>query len=139
MLRIEPRRTPVRIRLKSGESEHSSLASLKLDFKVTDVKAALVSGALKKWLRQNGETDKNLQEILEKPSESRELVSYRSLYKAFFPEAFKEMNGSSLADLYHYWEGKPEYKTNLNNLYYACFEPEETELAIIFLKLEKQK
>lgn len=134
MFIIEPKRNPVRIRIQSGGKEHSSLASLKFSFNVPDVKAALKSGALLKWLRQNGEMAEiysSIQEVMENVNGCIEEISTLSIYKAFYPEAFSNMDMPTLAGLYHYWEGMPEYKLNLECMKNVVHE--ERELGKIFL------
>lgn len=53
-MRLIPKAKAVRIRIKSGGEEHSSLDSLKKNFDVSDVRL-LLDGRLLRWLRQQGE------------------------------------------------------------------------------------
>lgn len=136
--KIEPKRNPVRIRIQSGGKEHSTLASLKSFFNVPDIKAALKSGALLKWLRQNGEMTEiygTLQEMMENANGCIEEINSLFLYTTFFPEVFNNTNTHTLVDLYHYWEGQPEYESNLEFMRnVAC---EERGLGKIFLNKKK--
>lgn len=53
-MRLIPKAKAVRIRIKSGGEEHSSLDSLKRNFNLSDVRV-LLDGRLSRWLKQQGE------------------------------------------------------------------------------------
>ena len=55
-MKLIPKAKAVRIRIKSGGEEHSSLDSLKRNFDLADVRV-LLDGRLSRWLKQQGEHD----------------------------------------------------------------------------------
>lgn len=55
-MKLIPKAKAVRIRIKSGGEEHSSLDSLKRNFDLSDVRV-LLDGRLSRWLKQQGEHD----------------------------------------------------------------------------------
>ena len=54
-MELIPKAKPVKIRIKSGGEEHSSLESLKRNFNISDINP-LLDGRLARWLRQQGES-----------------------------------------------------------------------------------
>ncbi len=54
-MRLEPIAKPVRIRIKSGGIEHSSLTSLREHFVLEDLKDLIADGRLSRWLQQQGQ------------------------------------------------------------------------------------
>lgn len=49
-MELIPKAKPVKIRIKSGGEEHSSLESLKRNFSISDINP-LLDGRLARWLR----------------------------------------------------------------------------------------
>lgn len=52
-MKIIAKAKPVKIRIKSGGEEHSSLESLKRNFSFKDIEP-LLDGRLSRWLKQQG-------------------------------------------------------------------------------------
>ena len=51
-MKLEPTPKPVRIRIRSGESEHGSVDSLRLHFVFDDIQPLILDGRFSRWLRQ---------------------------------------------------------------------------------------
>lgn len=114
-MKIEPKAKPVRIRIKSGDEEHFSLESLKLNFSVQDLWEAVRGKSLSRWLKQQNE--KELAEKvasfyqIEKPS----VEDYIRFSGLFFEE---KLGGRSFEDadaLFGFYHDENLTK----NLYYA--------------------
>ena len=54
-MKLEPKAKPIRIRIKLGDSEHSSLDSVKDNFSIEELYPLFKDGRLERWLRQIGE------------------------------------------------------------------------------------
>lgn len=80
---LKPIAKPVKIRIKSGGIEHSSLESLKAHFVLDDVKELIHDGRLSRWLQQQNH-DAIPENILEMDKESMEFSF--ALYRFFFDE-----------------------------------------------------
>ena len=80
-MRLIPKAKAVRIRIKSGGEEHSSLDSLKRNFNLSDVRV-LLDGRLSRWLKQQGEHD--LASKIESSDKQRLIKDDFSLCKLFF-------------------------------------------------------
>lgn len=80
-MRLIPKAKAVRIRIKSGGEEHSSLDSLKRNFNLSDVRV-LLDGRLSRWLKQQGEYD--LASKIESSDKQRLIKDDFSLCKLFF-------------------------------------------------------
>ena len=92
---LKPIAKPVRIRIKSGGMEHSSVESLKSHFVVDDIKDLVADGRLSRWLeQQNHRSIPNEILALNKDSMEFTLVIYR-----FF---FDEKNEMSDGEVYYY-------------------------------------
>ena len=115
-MRLIAQAKPVKIRIKSGGMEHSTLDSLKHHFVLTDI-IPLLDGRLERWLRQQGESVLAIQ--LEKfcmavPKSEQEILVF---IKLFFQDEFKGTNILSLKDLAKFWLDKKEYTDNLASVY----------------------
>lgn len=55
-MKLIPKAKPVKIRIKSGGEEHSSLDSLKRNFNISDIQP-LLDGRLVRWLKQQGDNE----------------------------------------------------------------------------------
>ncbi|MCQ2282530.1 MAG: hypothetical protein MJZ99_07895 [Bacteroidales bacterium] len=92
---LKPIAKPVRIRIKSGGMEHSSVESLKSHFVVDDIKDLVADGRLSRWLeQQNHRSIPNEILALNKDSMEFALAVYR-----FF---FDEKNAMSDGEVYYY-------------------------------------
>lgn len=80
-MRLIPKAKAVRIRIKSGGEEHSSLDSLKRNFNLSDVRV-LLDGRLSRWLKQQGEHD--LASKIESSNKQKLINDDFSLCKLFF-------------------------------------------------------
>lgn len=80
-MRLIPKAKAVRIRIKSGGEEHSSLDSLKRNFDLADVRV-LLDGRLSRWLKQQGEHD--LASKIESSDKQMLMKDDFSLCKLFF-------------------------------------------------------
>lgn len=101
-MKLVAKAKPVKIRIKSGGEEHSSLDSLKMNFCIDDVRE-LLDGRLSRWLRQQNEI--LLAEEIDK-FENQDLNSDDKCLE-FIRLLFKEDLGSvkiaSLFDLAKHW------------------------------------
>lgn len=80
-MKLIPKAKAVRIRIKSGGEEHSSLDSLKKNFDLSDVRV-LLDGRLSRWLKQQGEHD--LASKIESSDKQKLIKEDFSLCKLFF-------------------------------------------------------
>lgn len=80
-MRLIPKAKAVRIRIKSGGEEHSSLDSLKRNFDLADVRV-LLDGRLSRWLKQQGKHD--LASKIESSDKQMLMKDDFSLCKLFF-------------------------------------------------------
>ena len=55
IMKLEPKAKPIRIRIKLGNSEHSSLDSVKSNFSIKELYPLFKDGRLERWLEQIGE------------------------------------------------------------------------------------
>lgn len=96
-MRLIPKAKAVRIRIKSGGEEHSSLDSLKKNFDLYDVRV-LLDGRLSRWLKQQGEHD--LASKIESSDKEKLIKDDFSLCKLFFDREIdnKISNIHSFAD-----------------------------------------
>lgn len=85
-MKLLPKAKPVRIRVKLGENEYTSLSDLRDNFSVEELYPLFKDGRLSRWLRQIGETgiaDK-VEEMSSKCSEHPQLSDYIRLMSVFF-------------------------------------------------------
>lgn len=95
-MRLIPKAKAVRIRIKSGGEEHSSLDSLKRNFDLADVRV-LLDGRLSRWLRQQGEHE--LASTIEASDKHILDNNDFALCKLFFA---REINESNKLDIYSF-------------------------------------
>lgn len=117
-MKLVAKAKPVKIRIKSGGEEHSSLDSLKMNFCIDDVRE-LLDGRLSRWLRQQNEI--LLAEEIEK-FESRDLVdsdeNCLSFIKLLFSKELEAIEINSLFDLAKHWCIEDiKYKRNGKSLF----------------------
>lgn len=115
-MRLEAIAKPVKIRIRSGNEEHSSLESLKHNFCVEDIRA-LLDKRLARWLRQQKE--EALAQAIDDFDMSRleSQEGYLDFIRLFFPQELVENHIASLIDLAKYWNSIPEYRRNSEWLY----------------------
>lgn len=115
-MRLEAIAKPVKIRIRSGNEEHSSLESLKHNFCVEDIRA-LLDKRLARWLRQQKENA--LAQAVDDFDMSRldSQEGYLDFIRLFFPKELVENHIASLIDLAEYWNSIPEYRRNSEWLY----------------------
>lgn len=94
---LKPIAKPVRIRIKSGGMEHSSVESLKSHFVVDDIKDLVADGRLSRWLeQQNHRSIPN--EILDLNKDSMEFTL--AIFRFFFDEKNEMSDGEVYYCLY---------------------------------------
>lgn len=94
---LKPIAKPVRIRIKSGGMEHSSVESLKSHFVVDDIKDLVADGRLSRWLeQQNHRSIPN--DILGLNKDSMEFAL--AVYRFFFDEKNEMSDGEVYYCLY---------------------------------------
>lgn len=94
---LKPIAKPVRIRIKSGGMEHSSVESLKSHFVVDDIKDLVADGRLSRWLeQQNHRSIPN--DILDLKKDSLEFTL--AVYRFFFDEKNEMSDGEVYYCLY---------------------------------------
>ena len=102
---------PVKIRIKSGGEEHTSLDSLKRNFNISDI-VPLLDGRLIRWLKQLGEN-----ELADKISgfnvsllnSAQGIIKFLSF---FYSNDLNNNNIQSPKDLVEYWNTIPHYRRN---------------------------
>lgn len=120
-MKIIAKAKPVKIRIKSGGEEHSSLESLKRNFSFKDIEP-LLDGRLSRWLKQQGQAEL-AQDVCNFRQESLKSESNMlSFINLFFSSEIPE-NVHTLIDLAKFWETKDRYKKNSDYLYrYLLYE-----------------
>lgn len=91
---LKPIAKPVRIRIKSGGMEHSSVESLKSRFEIEDLKDLVTDGRLSRWLEQQNHKPVPT-DILGLNKESMEFAL--AVYRFFFDEK----NEKQVGELYY--------------------------------------
>ena len=116
-MKLMAKAKPIKIRIKSGGEEHSSLDSLKMNFCINDVKE-LLDGRLSRWLRQQNEI------LLAEESdkfESRDLNSddkCLEFIKLLFYKELESVEIKSLFDLAKHWcLNDVKYKLNGESIF----------------------
>lgn len=117
-MELIPKAKPVKIRIKSGGEEHSSLGSLKRNFNISDINP-LLDGRLARWLRQQGESA--LADATSKFDSDRlnTLQGKLDFLEIFFENIYT--TGDSVKDMFElvkYWLKTPSYKNNGENLFH---------------------
>ncbi len=104
-MRIIPKAKPVKIRIKSGDSEHAALESLKNDFNIEDIKVIL-DGRLSRWLKQQNED--LLAEEVEMFSALDTDEEILAFIKVFFSKELSELEQdiNDLEDVAFEWENR---------------------------------
>ncbi len=86
-MKLEPIAKPVRIRIKLGNTEHSSVDSVKEDFSIKELYPLFTDGRLERWLTQIGEIQlAKKTEELSKQCGDDNLQNYILLSSVFFDE-----------------------------------------------------
>ena len=116
-MKVIAKAKPVKIRIKSGGEEHSSLDSLKHNFNIEDIKF-LLDGRLSRWLRQQDEVELayNVDGFVINDLEN--LNGIIRFIKLFFPLELPN-KPFSLLELAEFW--KTKYKKNSEYLYKYIF------------------
>lgn len=114
-MKLIPKAKPVKIRIKSGGEEHSSLDSLLHNFKVSDIEP-LLDGRLTRWLKQQRKNE--LAELVEGIDASSLQTVHGLMYlmKIFFPEYIEKKGINDLLALAESWLKSPFYRKNGENL-----------------------
>ena len=117
-MKLIPRAKPVKIRIKSGGEEHSSLDSLKRNFDIHDIQP-LLDGRLVRWLKQQGENE--LADMVSKvdASVADSIHGVMYLMKIFFAEYIERNNISDVLELIKLWLKSSSYRKNGENLFYV--------------------
>ena len=134
-MELIPKAKPVKIRIKSGGEEHSSLGSLKRNFNISDINP-LLDGRLARWLRQQGESA--LADATSKFDSDRlnTLQGKLDFLEIFFENIYS--TGDSVKDmceLVKYWLKTPFYKNNGENLFYEVVTDSADASALGIVKL----
>ena len=104
---------PVRIRIKSGCEEHSSLKSLKRNFCLEDIKP-LLDGRLIRWLQRLGKKEQVLADKL-KAFDANLLDQEAGMFafiQLFFDQELEAAHLRSVQDVAQYWLTDPNYQRN---------------------------
>lgn len=99
-MRIIAKAKPIRIRIKSGGEEHSSLDSLRQNLNVQDLWPLIKDNRLSRWLRQLGETElaHSVESLI---NEELDEYAYFYVLKLFLKERF---DNSQIHDIYSLFE-----------------------------------
>lgn len=102
---------PVKIRIKSGGEEHTSLDSLKRNFNISDI-VSLLDGRLVRWLKQQGENE--LADIIVgfDMSQLNTLQGVTNLIKLFFGEYIEKKSINNALSLLEDWLKSSCYRKN---------------------------
>lgn len=116
-MKLIPKAKPVKIRIKSGGEEHSSLDSLKRNFNISDIQP-LLDGRLVRWLKQQGENElANVISEIDSASLNT-LQGVMNVMQLFFKD-YMEANGiNDLLDLNKHWLNSAHYRKNGENLFF---------------------
>ena len=127
-MRLIPKAKAVRIRIKSGGEEHSSLDSLKRNFDLSDVRV-LLDGRLSRWLKQQGEHD--LASKIESSDKQKLIKEDFSLCKLFFGTEInnKISNIHSFAD---YCVADKRYEKTGNNIFKKLIYQDKNIAKVIY-------
>lgn len=117
-MRLIPKAKPVKIRIKSGGEEHSSLDSLKRNFDIHDIQP-LLDGRLVRWMKQQGENE--LADMVSKvdASVADSIHGVMYLMKIFFAEYIERDNINDVLELIKLWLKSSSYRKNGENLFYT--------------------
>lgn len=120
-MKLEPKAKPVRIRIKSGGEEHSTLESLKMNFSVDDLKPAVEDRRLSRWLKQQGQNEL-AEGVLRYQGKMKSLSGndYLGFIKLFFanePNIETVTDDCSLAAFFH-----DKWKKNFERVFNRCCE-----------------
>ena len=134
-MELIPKAKPVKIRIKSGGEEHSSLESLKRNFSISDINP-LLDGRLARWLRQQGESA--LADATSQFDSGRlnTLQGKLDFLEIFFENIYT--TGDSVKDMFElvkYWLKTPFYKNNGENLFYEVVTDSADASALDVVKL----
>lgn len=121
-MKLEPKAKPVRIRIKSGGEEHSTLESLKRNFSVDDLKTAVEDRRLSRWLKQQGQNEL-AEGVLRYQGKMKSLSGndYLGFIKLFFanePGIEKVKDDCSLAGFFH----DKKMEKNFDRVFNRCCE-----------------
>ena len=117
-MELIPMAKPVKIRIKSGGEEHSSLESLKRNFNISDINP-LLDGRLARWLRQQGESALADATSIFESDRLNTLQGKLDFLEIFFENIYT--TGDSVKDmleLVKYWLKEPLFDKNGKNLLY---------------------
>ena len=116
-MKLIPQAKPVKIRIKSGGEEHSSLDSLKRNFNISDIQP-LLDGRLVRWLKQQGENE--LANVIgEVDSESlNTLQGVMNVMQIFFKNYIEANAVHNPLELTKHWLSSSSFRKNGENLFY---------------------
>lgn len=134
-MELIPKAKPVKIRIKSGGEEHSSLESLKRNFNISDINP-LLDGRLARWLRQQGESAVADATSQFDSDRLNTLQGKLDFLEIFFENIYT--TGDSVKDMFElvkYWLKTPFYKNNGENLFYEVVTDSADASALDVVKL----
>lgn len=102
---------PVKIRIKSGGKEHTSLDSLRRNFNISDI-LPLLDGRLERWLYQQGVNNVAKLVVNTRTLDLNTPQGILDLIKIFFADYIAKNNIDSLFDLIQNWCISSEFKIN---------------------------
>lgn len=116
-MKLIPKAKPVKIRIKSGGEEHSSLDSLLHNFDISDIKS-LLDGRLVRWLKQQRENE--LANVINAfdPSSLNTTQGVMDLMRIFFADYIEGHSIPDLLELIKHWLNSSVYRKNAENLFY---------------------
>lgn len=134
---------PVKIRIKSGGEEHTSLDSLKRNFNISDIQP-LLDGRLARWLKQQGENE--LADIMVdfNTAHLNTLQGIMDFIKPFFHEYVENYSIKNVLTLLEHWLKSSFYRENGEHLFYyimnnLCHDNKTTDYHNIAKYLYKNK
>ena len=114
-MKLIPKAKPVKIRIKSGGEEHSSLDSLKRNFNISDIQP-LLDGRLVRWLKQQG--DNELAETVNNfnPSSLHTPNGVMEFMQVFFAEYLQLYSIDNVFKLIVSWLNSSSFRNNGKHL-----------------------
>lgn len=114
-MKLIPQAKPVKIRIKSGGEEHSSLDSLKRNFNISDIQP-LLDGRLVRWLKQQG--DNELAETVNNfnPSSLHTPNGVMEFMQVFFAEYLQLYSIDNVFKLIVSWLNSSSFRNNGKHL-----------------------
>lgn len=135
-MKLEPKAKPIRIRIKLGNSEYSSLDSVKSNFSINELYPLFKDGRLERWLEQIGEKQfAHRTGELSKQCGNGDMKDYIQFLSLFFDEVADSLSAYKGEEwsLYNYLSSTP--LDTIKFIYAQTMDVEEIDWGEEFTKL----